>query len=223
MANVKRLWSVAAITLVVNMIASVGARAADCSAQKGKTIFEDSFKDDSGGFEHDAQAKFGPSSLRLTLGKTEDNWPYVNTNFNATNGDYCVVATMPAPVDADNLAAIGMTILYVDDENMIAIGVFSDNTVQIERRSKGDSDLIFNEQNADIKAAPGAPIMIRAVVQDGTITTYVNDVVFKKIRVQVPDGADKFGLYVGLDKIANKDLPFDFKSLRVTAGTDGKN
>ena len=222
MKTVKRASCAAAIVFGVSVAASATAHAGDCGAQKGKTIFEDNFKDDSGGFGQDDQAKFGAPGLRMTLAKTEDGWPYVNNSFNATNGDYCVVATMPAPVAADNLAAVGLTMFYIDDENMISVYAFSDNTVQVERRSKGDSDLILNEQNPEIKAAVGVPVSVRAVVQDGSITTNVNGVAFKKIRVQVPDGADKFGLYVGLDKVANKEVAFDFRSLRVTALDDAK-
>lgn len=222
MITVKRLSSLVALGLGLGLLASASAHAGDCSAQTGKTIFEDTFKDDSGGFEQDDQAKFGVPGLRMTLAKTEDGWPYVNNGFNATNGDYCAVAIMPAAVAADNLAAVGITLFYVDDENMVAIYVYSDNTVQVERRAKGDSDLVLSEQNTAIMSSAGAPVSVRAVVEDGAITPYVNGVAFKKIRVQVPDGADRFGLYVALDKVANKEVPFEFNSFRVTALPDSK-
>ena len=189
MANVKYLSSVFAIALSLTTWAATDAKAADWQRTKRQTIFDDTFKDGAG-FEQDDQALFGPPGLQMTIAKTEDGWAYINNSADAVDGDYCAVAIMPPPIADDNGAAIGISVLYVDDDNVVSLYVFSDNTVQIERRVKGsDPTLILNEQNQAIKADVGTPVAVRAVVQGGTITAYVNGVAFKKVPVDIPANA----------------------------------
>ena len=73
------------------------APALACDDQAGQTIFEDSFPDDTGGWEIFQNGKVEPPEYVLTLpaGWTQD-WAF-NQTFNATEGDYCMQFRMPAP------------------------------------------------------------------------------------------------------------------------------
>ncbi len=215
----QRDFAVAGLVALGLTFAACGlARAGDCSAQRGKPLFEDNFATGAH-FQPDDQAKFGPNGLEMTVGKGEDAWAYITTAAQATDGDYCAVATMPAPLSAENGAAVGLVLLQADDDDVVTLYVFSDNTVQIEVRSRAkDPQLVLNEQNPAVKAEIGSPVSVRAVVQNGMVTATVNGIAFKPVPVQTQPTGNHFGLYARLDQEADRDAVFSFKSLRVTDG-----
>lgn len=217
MAKAKTRSFVAAAVVLLTLGTSA-ARAGDCGGQKGKVIYDTAFKDEKGGFEETDVAKYGDPALKLTLRKGDQDIVFINTTTDATLGDYCATATMPMPIGEGNLASVGLTLLYKDNQNMLALLVFSDNTVQIERWNNGESDFVYNEETPAIKAAPGSTVSIRAIVENGAITPIVNGVTLPKTQVKAPEGGNKFGLYTGLDKPADKDVTLEFKSLHITSG-----
>ena len=77
---------------------ALGGVALACGAdQKGNTIFEDTFADDSGGWDLQ-MARIQPPNLIFSLG--ERGKQALNLTFNATDGDYCVDVLLPADTSA---------------------------------------------------------------------------------------------------------------------------
>src|ERR1700760_1898413 len=106
------------IGAVLLMIAP--ARAA-CTGQVGKTIFEDTFVDDSGGWDiqaPDGVFKDGTLLLHPNPRGDKEESTIINpsqTTFHATDGDYCVEFVLPKPPSDDNPVGAGMTIWHVGD------------------------------------------------------------------------------------------------------------
>ena len=96
--------------------------ASACPDQKGKVIFEDTFTDDSGGWELYApvsEIKDGSLRLHPNLADGDDkNTRVLNQTFSAVDGDYCVEFVLPAKLDPVNSIAFSLLFFAQNVDNM---------------------------------------------------------------------------------------------------------
>jgi hypothetical protein len=214
---------VPATVLLLLAAMPTSAYAADCEGQKGKVIFEDDFADDSGGWGAARgaswDASFGKSGLTLRLQTPSTTWPVLNNTFAANEGDFCVEAVLPKAVAADNNVRTSLTFLANDANSYYALMIGSDNAMNLWRREGGNWVKLYDLSDPRIKLEAGSVVALRVVVKANLLTASVNNVELKKVRLQIPGGNLKFGLYVQSDKEAPAPgATFQFKRYKVTAG-----
>jgi hypothetical protein len=194
--------------------------ASDCkSVQKGNEIFADTFADDTGGWSGGDGSSFGKPALTLTLFTPYATWAFVNNTFNATDGDYCTQAVLPAAPAANNLAYVGLIADYKDNNNYLLLQLSSKDDVGLYRKVDGNWNTILSSNTANLKPAPGSVVTLRMVVKGTLVTASINDVVVKKVRMQIPTGSLKFGVYAQMDSAVPKPgVNFQFNNYRVTSG-----
>jgi hypothetical protein len=199
---------------------SESAYAADCkSLQKGTEVFADTFADDTGGWAGGDGSAFGKPALTLTLYTPYVNWNFVNNTFNESDGDFCTQAVLPTAPAADNLAYIGLITLYKDNDNLTLLQISSKDDIELYRKVSGTWTTVATLTNPGVKPAPGSVVTLRTTVKGTLVDVSINGVELKKIRMQVPTGALKFGLYVQTDKgVPKPGLDFQFNNYRVTSG-----
>ena len=184
-----------ALTFVLGA-ATMGHAATTCDDQKGKVIFEDTFADDTGGWDSDVDASFSGSKLALHLQPKFETWTYYNSTFNASEADYCVEAILPQSVAPDNSVALGIVFWGTDLNNLFLFQILSDAKIQLYKRSAGTWQLIADLSNPDVKPAPGSIVTIRVQAMGNVIAPSINGVALRKTRAQMPTGNLKFGLHI---------------------------
>jgi hypothetical protein len=210
---------VPAAALLLLAVTSSSAYAASCEGQKGKVIFEDDFTDDSGGWPANRDASFGKSGLALHVQDPTFHWAFWNITFAAAEGDFCVEAMLPKAVAADNAARIGLSFLLNDVNNFYLLLIGSDDAIWLHRRDGGNFAQLGDLSDPKIKPEPGSVVALRVVVKANLITASVDGVELKKLRLQMPTGNLKFGVFVQTDKLAPAPgVTFQFKRYKVTAG-----
>ena len=182
-------------------ILPLGAEAAwsACPEQTGKAIFTDDFSDDSGGWDLDNHLVIASNALHITSDAKGKSDGALNSTFNATNGDYCMVAAFPATApekgDEDYLALI---FLASDYKNRYELNVGTSGNVWINRLANNTYQyLVPLTKVASLKIEPGAENTLRVVVKDGKMTFFVNGDQVKVQRAQISDAQNRFGFYAG--------------------------
>jgi hypothetical protein len=197
---------------------SGAAQAADCkSQQKGTEIFADNFADDTGGWQGGDGSSFGKPALTLTLLGQNTNWQFVNNTFNATDGDYCTEAALPQAPTPDNPAAVGLFALSPDTNDMLLLQIDSGSNVVLYRMVAGNWITAEALTLPGTPPAPGSVVTIRMTIKGTLISPFINGIELKKIRVQIPTGPLKFGVWIQLAK-ASPNFAFQFNNYRVTSG-----
>lgn len=201
-------------------LSGVAHAATDCkSLQKGNEIFADTFADDTGGWAGGDGSSFGKPALTLTIYAPYFNWSFVNNTFNATDGDYCTEAVLPAAVAANNQAYIGLIALYKDSDNLLLLQINSKDDIDLYRKVSGTWLSVASLNNPNVKPAPGSVVTLRMTVKGTLINASINGVELKKVRVQVPTGPLKFGVYIQTDaQVPKPGVNFQFNKYRVTSG-----
>jgi hypothetical protein len=201
-------------------VLSGAAYAADCkSQQKGNEVFADTFADDTGGWAGGEGSAFGKPALTLTLYTPYVNWLFVNNTFNASDGDYCTEAVLPKPPSADNLAYVGIVALYKDADNLLLLQIDNKADINLYRKVAGTWSTIGTYPAPTPPPAVGSVVTLRMTVKGTLVTPYVDGTALKKIRVQLPTGPLKFGVYVQLgNQVPKPGVDFQFNNYRVTSG-----
>jgi hypothetical protein len=199
-----------------------------CPGQTGKVIFEDTFTDDSGGWQlgaPDSEIKDGMLLMRPNpRGPSETSTSLYSgiAAFSAIEGDYCAEFILPKAPAQDNDVAAGVT-FWANAANigkssqMYSFKVFSDGTTLLSRYSGGTWATILN-QKSTLKTEPDAVNSLRVVAKSGKLTLYVDDTQIKVIRAQVPEGELHFGVFVQTEKAGDANPVVKFKSFKVTSG-----
>jgi hypothetical protein len=202
------------------LVLSGGARAADCkSQQKGSEVFADTFADDSGGWTVGDRVSYGKPALALTLYDPYGNWVFPNQTFNASDGDYCTEVVLPKSLAPDNLTEVGLVTLEKDLSNFLLLQVSSKGDLILDRLVAGTWTTVEVLKFPGTVPPAGTVVTLRETVKGTLVTPWVNGVEMRKIRVQVPPGPLKFGLFVQTDKNPPKPgVTFQINNYRVTAG-----
>src|SRR5271165_1858284 len=113
--------ALASIGLISIFASTTAARAATCDGQKGNVIFEDTFDDESGGWESDRDAKIGGGTYTVHLDPADEVFNVLNGTFNASEANYCVEVVMPPPIAPDNPVYVGLIFWATDYDNFYLV------------------------------------------------------------------------------------------------------
>ena len=193
-----------------------------CPGQTGKVIFEDTFTDDSGGWQHgapDSEIKDGSLWLRPNpRGMTEKGRNINSTvrTFSATDGDYCVEFIVPKPVAADNDFMTGLVFWQSSSTDEYLWAVYTDGTTQLNKLAANKWTRIFSDNTG--KLEPGSTASLRVIAKDGKLTLFVGSKQVKVIRAQTPTGDLNFGVLAEVEKLSDANPVLQVKSFKVTTG-----
>ena len=208
------------LALMALCLMTAGASAA-CPGQTGKLIYDDTFADDSGGWQlgaPDIEIKDGSLWLRPNpRGMNEKGRNISSTvrTFSATDGDYCLEFVVPKPVAADNDIMTGLVFWQVSPGEEYLWAIYTDGTAQLNRLVANKWTRIFAEHTG--KLEPGTVAALRDIAKDGRLTLFVGDKQIKLIRAQTPSGELTFGVLVEVEKLSDANPVVQIKSYRVTA------
>ena len=209
-----RLSAVAGVTLLGFVC---GAHAA-CEGQTGKAIFEDSFTDDSGGWDLSSY-KVVPPVMVADLTEEYTANSSLNATFYATEGDYCAEVKLPASPTKGNPISGGLLFLASDYSNYFLANITSEGSVGLYKRSAGRWSTIYTASDTRVvKMESNAVNTIRVTVKDGKIIFYVNGTQLKTVRAQISNDPLRFGMFAQTDKAIQSSLEVDFTSYSVTTG-----
>lgn len=198
--------------------ALMSASALACSGQVGKTIYEDTFADDSGGWE--LVPPFGtikPPNFVFTFNANSFAVLSQVLTFHAKEADFCVEGLIPKALAPDNNVSLGLEFWATDYRNYWLALVASDGTVTLYTMTNGAWNTVFKVPNAPGFKADG-PNAVRVTTLGGKVAIFLNGQPVKTVRAQIPDGDLRFGIYGQLDKGADGAPPLIATSYKVTAG-----
>jgi hypothetical protein len=193
-----------------------------CDGQKGKTIFEDTFPDDTGGWAFaDNDLVLHAPGAQLYLNASDDG--YINSSqnqtFSATQGDYCVQMAFPDNAATLTGPGIGLEFLASDYQNYFMAEVYYDGKISLFRKQDNKWSTVWETNDApDVKTGPNAFNDIRATVNGTLITVFVNGKQIKAVRAQIPTGDLKFGFFAEYGKTSKDPVIVNIKSVKVTDG-----
>jgi hypothetical protein len=191
-----------------------------CEGQVGKVIYEDTFTDDSGGWDMTAGVTaIKPPNFIFTLDSKTTGVGSEVLTFHATDGDFCTEFVLPKSIAPDNKFGFGI-IFWAPDYNTYWMAMLSsDGSLGLYSRANNAWQTIVNVPNAPgFKGDADAVNALRVTTTGGKISMFLNGQAVKAIRAQVPDGALRFGMHAQLDKAADTIPPILVKSFKVTSG-----
>jgi hypothetical protein len=206
----------------LTVLVLLNATAMACPGQTGKVIFEDTFTDDSGGWQlgaPDSEIKDGSLWLRPNpRGMTEKGRNINSTvrTFSATDGDYCVEFIVPKPVAADNDFMTGLVFWQSSSTDEYLWAVYTDGTTQLNKLAANKWTRIFSDNTG--KLEPGSTASLRVIAKDGKLTLFVGSKQVKVIRAQTPTGDLTFGVLAEVEKLSDANPVLQVKSFKVTTG-----
>jgi len=192
--------------------------ASACPGQTGKIIFSDDFSDDSGGWDLDANVTVQQGAMQIKTDPKVTTDGTLNSSFNAFEADYCAEFSFPPePAESNNNDDVGIYLLGTDYKNKFALTIDSAGQAWINRTVNGDNAFLMPvTKEPSIKISPGAVNALRVVFKDQKLTFFINGEQIKVVRASVPDTANRFGLWAGLDKKAPQTVRiFSVKSYQV--------
>jgi hypothetical protein len=193
-----------------------------CPGQTGKVIFEDTFTDDSGGWQlgaPDTEIKDGAMWLRPNpRGMSEKGRNISSTvrTFSATDGDYCMEFVVPKAVATDNDIMIGLLFWQSASTDEYLWAEYTDGTTLLNKLAANKWTKIFQENTG--KLEPGSTASLRVIAKDGKLTMFVGGKQIKVIRAQTPTGELSFGMLVEVEKLSDANPVVQIKSFKVTTG-----
>jgi hypothetical protein len=195
-----------------------------CDGQVGTSIFQDTFADDSGGWDASPPiAMVKPPVFVFDLSHLSQGsiaYAVQNQTFNATDGDYCMDVILPPAIAPDNQLWAGIEFWATDYDNNMAAHVSSNGDIALQKKTAGNYATIFTVPNATgFKAGPNAVNSLRVTALAGKIAVYLNGAKIKLVRAQEPaNGNLKFGMRAQVDKFVANVPPVQIKSFTVTSG-----
>jgi hypothetical protein len=209
------LFSALAVLCLLNVAAMA------CAGQTGKVIFDDSFADDSGGWQlgaPDTEIKDGSLWLHPNPRGMNEKGRSIHATvrtFSATDGDYCMEFVVPKPVAADNDVMTGLVFWQVSSSEEYVWAIYTDGGAQLNRLVANKWSRVFVENTARLE--PGAPASLRVIAKDGKLTLFVGDRQIKVVRAQTPGGVLTFGVLAEVEKLSDANPAVQTKSYKVTA------
>jgi hypothetical protein len=207
------------LSLAVLALAAIGcAPAFACDDQAGQVIFEDSFPDDTGGWEIFDGGKVVPPEYVLSMPSgVTSNWAF-NQTFNATDGDYCMQFKMPAVVAPDIGVGVGLVTLGSDSDNFFLFQAFTRGNCGLYKKVNKAWTTVWSVKECGLKLEPDALNTLRLTVKDGKITAFANGAQLKAVRAQIPSAQLKFGFYSQLDAKTEKTVDVKITEFKVMSG-----
>jgi hypothetical protein len=214
------LWiALASIVLISTFGSMTAVRAATCDDQKGKVIFEDTFADDSGGWQTDPNTKIGGGAFAYHLNSPTEDHAELNVSFNASDADYCMEVVVPKSAAANNTASVGLIFWATDASNLFEANITSDGRAQLWKMIANKWIKMSEMNDPSLKLDVDSVAVIRVRESRTLIAASVNGVDFKNFRVQIPRGDLMFGIDIGtIDGNPAPGIDITVKRFRVTDG-----
>jgi hypothetical protein len=205
--------SLFALVLLPALVA--GTHALACQGKS--VVFEDTFKDDLGGWEEDKNIKIGGGSMQVTLTQAANSNKELNTSFLVKDADICVEGTFPQ--DTTGSPGFGIMFWAVDYRNFYMFQVSMAGKAYLFRYATDRWVTIYSVDTPLVKKEAGATNMIRVTFKDQVISTYVNGTKVRDIRGQKPRDETAFGVYAEVTKegVASASPVMTFKNFKVTS------
>jgi hypothetical protein len=206
------------LAMILQFFACSGALA--CEGQVGKVIYEDTFADDSGGWDFTT----GVTAIKppnFVYAPDAQNTGITNQvlTFHETEGDFCAEVALPKSIAPDNKLGLGVVFWAVDYNNYWLALLYSDGSVGLFTRANSVWQTVATIPNAPgFKADADAINALRVTTTGGKISIFLNGQLVKAIRAQLPDGALRFGMHAEVSKAVDKIPPILVKSFKVTSG-----
>ena len=207
---------------------TAAAASAACTGQAGNSVFEDSFGDDSGGWDFSGGTKYSEVKdstfvLHPNPGgskETNPNLSIANLTFSAGEGDFCIEFVLPKAVAPDNNVDLGIMFLRQDKNNYYVWQASTDKGVYLFRYSASNWSTLYSNPtpSTQVNLEPGAVNTLRVTVKDAKVALFLNDQQIKVIRAQIPTGELHFGIYTQAAKSSDANPVILVKSFKVTAG-----
>jgi hypothetical protein len=201
--------------------AFISAAAFACDGQIGKVIYEDTFTDDSGGWDFTpSAATVKPPNFVFNLDSKYSNVNSQVLTFHAnTDGDYCAEVNLPKTIAPDNKYNFAISFWATDYANFWMVMLSSDGTLTLFTRANNVWQTVSSVASAPaFKPEPDAVNVLRVTTIAGKISIYLNGQLEKAIRAQAPEGNLRFGVYAQIDKGVDGTTPILVKSYKVTSG-----
>jgi hypothetical protein len=191
-----------------------------CDGQPGSLVYEDTFADDSGGWDETPPSSLvKPPAYVFTLDATTGSVAAQVLTFHTTDGDFCMQIALPKPTTPDNTPAAGIEFWAVDYSNLMLAQLTGLGNVSLFSRTSGTWQALFSVNNAPgFKPDPGAVNDLRVNAVGGKIAVYLNGTQIKVIRAQIPTGMLRFGMFASWVKSADGSPPITVTSYKVTSG-----
>jgi hypothetical protein len=204
--------------MAIAFSALMGASALACDGQVGKVIYEDTFADDSGGWDLSPPATaIKPPNFVITLDSKSSAISSQVLTFRANEADYCLEGTVPKAPAPDNNMSLGLEFWATDYRNFWLSELGSNGTISLWTDVNGNWTNIATVPNAQ-GFKPDTANALRVTTLGGKIVISLNGQLVKTIRAQIPDGALRFGIYGQLDKAVDGASPILVTSYKVTSG-----
>ncbi len=192
-----------------------------CTGQIGAVIFQDTFKDDSGGWdETPPQAAVVPPAFIFALDASAGSMSAHNLTFNATDGDYCIDFVLPPAIASNNQIYAGLEFWATDYGNFMMVQAGSDGSVGLYKLASGNWTTVAGHHKCTgFNSGANATNSLRVTALSGTITIYLNGTQVKVIRAQEPTNpALEFGMYAQDDTAVDNAPKIQITNYSVTAG-----
>jgi hypothetical protein len=205
--------------IVLHALISTAAFA--CDGQVGQVIYEDTFTDDSGGWDFTPNAAtVKPPNFVINLDSKYSNLNSQVLTFHAPkDGDYCAEFILPKTIAPDDKYNLAIVFWATDYANLWMVMLSSDGTLTLFSKANNVWQTISTVPTAPaFKPELDAANVLRVTTIAGKISIYLNGQLEKAIRAQAPDGSLRFGLYAQIDKGVDGTTPILVKSYKVTSG-----
>ena len=180
---------------IAGLLGSTGhARA----CEGGKVLFEDTFRNDGGGWSDKKAVSVGDGALTFTL-PADDMQSNLNVMFNVEDADVCAEAVWPYGAAQDeNPQILGAGILFWGEDNRsyYQFGILNNGRYWIARKKDGAwvGTIAANIDSPAINTAPGAANTLRVDAKGNQLSFYINGTKVRALRGQAPKGSWRFGL-----------------------------
>jgi len=209
------------VYIVFLLHAFISTAAFACEGQVGKVIYEDTFTDDSGGWDFIPNvATVKPPNFVIALDSKYTNInSQVLTFRTSTDGDYCAEVILPKTITPDDKYNFAVSFWATDYANYWMIMLSSDGSVTLFSKTNNVWQTISSVPSAPaFKPEADAVNVLRVTTVGGKISMYLNGQLERAIRAQSQEGSMRFGIYAQIDKGVEGATPILVKSYKVTSG-----
>lgn len=180
---------------IAGLLASAGQARA---CEGGKVLFEDTFRNDGGGWSDKKAVSVGDGALTFTL-PADDMQSNLNVMFNVEDADVCAETVWPhgaAQDETQQILGAGLLFWGEDNRSYYQFGILNNGRYWIARKKDGAwvGTIAANIDSPAINTAPGAANTLRVDAKGSQLGFYINGTKVRALRGQAPKGSWRFGL-----------------------------
>jgi hypothetical protein len=195
--------------LAATMYVAGQANAAECDGSK--TIFEDDFGDDSGGWTIAPQNTRIDDSSMIVNAPQEKVLKVMNVTHSAKSADICVDVTFH---NTPKLAGAGLMFWMIGLNDYYSLQIFANGSVGIFRYKNEWLALRPMSEDSSVRRGQNATNSLRVKANGSVVSVFVNGSEIREIRGEPPAPDWHFGVYsYGSKDQSNTSI---FKHFRVT-------